>query len=153
MRSRDTIAFMIPQETFARKGEHGWPHTSHMSCGWPLMSWVAPYVTAAWTLRQWGQQAKILVADAELMKVKDRGERRWYVNGQGQTFAVIKGPVRTAATPSRFEFCYAMLCGEAAFMAFDIPSAMQKEKNSFRLKTISPGLHLILHGLRRASQA
>ena len=29
----------------------------------------------------------------ELMKLKDRGERRWYVNGQGQTFAVIEGPV------------------------------------------------------------
>ena len=27
------------------------------------------------------------------MKVKDRGDRRWYVNGQGQTFAVIEGPV------------------------------------------------------------
>ncbi len=27
------------------------------------------------------------------MKVKDRGDRRWYVNGQGQTFAVIDGPV------------------------------------------------------------
>ena len=27
------------------------------------------------------------------MKLKDWGERRWYVNGQGQTFAVIEGPV------------------------------------------------------------
>ncbi len=27
------------------------------------------------------------------MKQKDRGERRWFVNGQGQTFAVIDGPV------------------------------------------------------------
>ena len=25
--------------------------------------------------------------------VKDRGNRRWYVNSQGQTFAVIEGPV------------------------------------------------------------
>ena len=48
---------------------------------------------AAWTLRQWGQQAKLLAADAELMKVKDRGDRRWFVNSQGQTFAVIEGPV------------------------------------------------------------
>ena len=31
--------------------------------------------------------------DAELMKLKDRGNRRWYVNSQGQTFAVIEGPV------------------------------------------------------------
>jgi eukaryotic-like serine/threonine-protein kinase len=27
------------------------------------------------------------------MKVKEWGDRRWYVNGQGQTFAVIEGPV------------------------------------------------------------
>ena len=31
--------------------------------------------------------------DARLMKVKDWGNRRWFVNGQGQTFAVIEGPV------------------------------------------------------------
>ena len=34
-----------------------------------------------------------LAADAELMKLKDRGDRRWFVNSQGQTFAVIEGPV------------------------------------------------------------
>ena len=48
---------------------------------------------AEWTLRQWKQQAKLLPADAELMKLKDRGDRRWFVNSQGQTFAVIEGPV------------------------------------------------------------
>jgi formylglycine-generating enzyme required for sulfatase activity/energy-coupling factor transporter ATP-binding protein EcfA2 len=48
---------------------------------------------AEWTLRQWKQQEKLKELDAELMKLKDWGERRWYVNGQGQTFAVIDGPV------------------------------------------------------------
>jgi formylglycine-generating enzyme required for sulfatase activity len=48
---------------------------------------------AAWTLRKWGQQVKLKEADAQLMKIKTWGERRWYVNGQGQTFAVIEGPV------------------------------------------------------------
>ena len=48
---------------------------------------------AEWTLRQWGQQEKLTGLDAELSKLKDWGERRWYVNGQGQTFAVIEGPV------------------------------------------------------------
>jgi eukaryotic-like serine/threonine-protein kinase len=48
---------------------------------------------AEWTLRQWKQQEKLKELDAELMKVKDWGERRWYVNKQGQTFALIKGPV------------------------------------------------------------
>ncbi len=46
-----------------------------------------------WSLRQWNQQEKIKAADAELMTLKDRGDRRWFVNGQGQTFAVIDGPV------------------------------------------------------------
>ncbi len=48
---------------------------------------------AEWTLRQWKQQEKLKELDFESMKLKDRGERRWYVNGQGQTFAVIEGPV------------------------------------------------------------
>jgi len=48
---------------------------------------------AAWTLRQWGLKDKLVPLDAELGKLKDPGGRRWYVNGQGQTFAVINGPV------------------------------------------------------------
>ena len=48
---------------------------------------------AEWTLRKWGQQEKLQAADAELMKLKDRNDLRWYVNSQGQTFAVIEGPV------------------------------------------------------------
>jgi formylglycine-generating enzyme required for sulfatase activity len=48
---------------------------------------------AAWTLREWGQQAKLKEVDARLMKIEDRGERRWFVNSQGQNFAVIEGPV------------------------------------------------------------
>src|SRR4051812_24351044 len=47
----------------------------------------------AWTLRKWGQKEKVKAADADLAKLKDRGARRWYVNGQGQTFAVIEGQV------------------------------------------------------------
>jgi formylglycine-generating enzyme required for sulfatase activity len=48
---------------------------------------------AEWTLRKWGQQEKLKELDAELSKLKERGERRWFVNSQGQTFAVIEGPV------------------------------------------------------------
>jgi eukaryotic-like serine/threonine-protein kinase len=48
---------------------------------------------AEWTLRQWKQKEKVREADAELMSVKDRGERRWFVNSEGQTYAVIQGPV------------------------------------------------------------
>jgi formylglycine-generating enzyme required for sulfatase activity len=48
---------------------------------------------AEWALRKWGQEQKIKTVDAELLKVKDGGVRRWYVNGVGQTFAIIEGPV------------------------------------------------------------
>ncbi len=48
---------------------------------------------AEWTLRKWGRQNKVKELDAQLIKQKDRGERRWFINGQGQTFAVIEGPV------------------------------------------------------------
>ena len=50
---------------------------------------------AEWTLRKWGQQAKLTDADNRLAKLefKARGPRRWYVNSQGQTFALIEGPV------------------------------------------------------------
>ena len=48
---------------------------------------------AEWTLRQWKQHEKLEKLDAKLRKLKDRGDRRWYVNSQGQTLAVIEGPV------------------------------------------------------------
>src|SRR5262249_3601359 len=48
---------------------------------------------AEWTLRKWGQQDRVMEVDAQLVKVKDWDERRWYINDQGQTFAVIEGPV------------------------------------------------------------
>jgi formylglycine-generating enzyme required for sulfatase activity/tRNA A-37 threonylcarbamoyl transferase component Bud32 len=45
-----------------------------------------------WLLRQkWDMAADLAQADAAV-KGKPPGERRWYVNGQGQTFAVIPGP-------------------------------------------------------------
>ena len=48
---------------------------------------------AEWALRKWGQQDKLKEIDARLMKVKDRSNRRWFINGLGQTFTVIEGPV------------------------------------------------------------
>jgi formylglycine-generating enzyme required for sulfatase activity len=48
---------------------------------------------AEWTLRRWNQQETINTADVELSKLKDAGQRRWFINGQGQTFVVIDGPV------------------------------------------------------------
>ncbi len=48
---------------------------------------------AEWALRQWKNVEKLKGIDAELSKLKDRGDRRWFVNSQGQTFAVIEGPL------------------------------------------------------------
>jgi len=48
---------------------------------------------AEWALRQFDEHAKLNAADAELMKRKDWGDRRWLINSQGQTFALIEGPV------------------------------------------------------------
>jgi serine/threonine protein kinase/formylglycine-generating enzyme required for sulfatase activity len=48
---------------------------------------------AAWTIRQWGLKEKLAPIDAELARIKDPAGRRWYVNSQGQTFALIAGPV------------------------------------------------------------
>ena len=48
---------------------------------------------AEWTLRKWGQQKRLKEKDAALMTAKNWGDRRWFINGQGQTFAVIDGPV------------------------------------------------------------
>ncbi len=48
---------------------------------------------AEWTLRQWNEQAKLKAADTELPSLKDRRDRRWFINSQGQTFALIEGPV------------------------------------------------------------
>jgi serine/threonine protein kinase/formylglycine-generating enzyme required for sulfatase activity/tetratricopeptide (TPR) repeat protein len=57
---------------------------------------------AGWFLRQWGKKAKRQVIDDELSRPPDRGGRHWYVNGQGQTFALIDGPVefRMGSSPT-----------------------------------------------------
>jgi formylglycine-generating enzyme required for sulfatase activity len=46
-----------------------------------------------WLLRQrWGQEQLVAEADAALQG-RPPGERQWLVNGQGQTFTLIRGPV------------------------------------------------------------
>ena len=48
---------------------------------------------AEWTLRRWKQEDNLRAIDADLEKIEDRGENRWFVNKRGQTLAVIDGPV------------------------------------------------------------
>jgi formylglycine-generating enzyme required for sulfatase activity len=52
------------------------------------------HAAAEWTLRQWNQEEAITHVDAELRQLQDRGSRRWLVNSQGQTLALIDGPVQ-----------------------------------------------------------
>jgi formylglycine-generating enzyme required for sulfatase activity len=47
---------------------------------------------AEWALRQWHQDEALKKACAALPRPEDRGDRRWYVNSEGQTLAVIVGP-------------------------------------------------------------
>jgi serine/threonine protein kinase/formylglycine-generating enzyme required for sulfatase activity len=60
---------------------------------------------AAWLLRQWGQKDKLQQIDQELAKGRRprAGERRWYVNSQGQTFVIVPGPVEFVMGSPRTE--------------------------------------------------
>ena len=49
---------------------------------------------AEWTLRQWKQQEKLKELDAELMKLKDRGDRRWYREQPGADLRRDRGTGR-----------------------------------------------------------
>jgi formylglycine-generating enzyme required for sulfatase activity/serine/threonine protein kinase len=46
-----------------------------------------------WVLRQWKEDGKLPKLRNHRPKDPPRGKPTWYVNGQGQTFAVIPGPV------------------------------------------------------------
>jgi formylglycine-generating enzyme required for sulfatase activity len=47
---------------------------------------------AEWTLRRWGEAGSL--AAIVLPNFDNRGNRRWYANSQGQTMALIEGPVQ-----------------------------------------------------------
>ena len=48
---------------------------------------------AEWSLRRWGKEQELAAIDAALTTGKVEGARRWYLNGQGQTMVLIRGPV------------------------------------------------------------
>jgi formylglycine-generating enzyme required for sulfatase activity len=54
---------------------------------------VGIHGTAERALRHWRQEKRIESIDNELRDLKDPGPRRWFVNREGKTFAVINGPV------------------------------------------------------------
>ena len=43
--------------------------------------------------RQWRQQARLKELDQQLATGKPQEKNRWYINGQGQTMVLIRGPV------------------------------------------------------------
>ena len=47
---------------------------------------------AEWVLRQWGASAGLAEADQGLATGKVKGQRRWYLTGQGHTMAVVLMP-------------------------------------------------------------
>jgi serine/threonine protein kinase/formylglycine-generating enzyme required for sulfatase activity len=49
--------------------------------------------SAEWVLRQWKQDDTLESADLEMSRLKDPGQRRWFVNSRRQTFVKIEGPV------------------------------------------------------------
>ena len=49
--------------------------------------------SAEWVLRQWKQEHELEAAAADLSQLKDRRDRRWFVNSRRQTFVIIEGPV------------------------------------------------------------
>jgi formylglycine-generating enzyme required for sulfatase activity len=64
--------------------------------------------TADWALRRWNQEETLKKTDAGLPTLADRGDRRWFVNSQGQTLAIIEGPVAftmgsPVGEPGRFD--------------------------------------------------
>jgi serine/threonine protein kinase/formylglycine-generating enzyme required for sulfatase activity/tetratricopeptide (TPR) repeat protein/energy-coupling factor transporter ATP-binding protein EcfA2 len=48
---------------------------------------------AEWTLRQWKQEKRLEQINSELKGFDKRDHRRWYINGERQTFAIVNGPV------------------------------------------------------------
>jgi formylglycine-generating enzyme required for sulfatase activity/predicted Ser/Thr protein kinase len=46
---------------------------------------------AQWALRRWGQSPRLRAVESGL-RCKRRGDRRWFVNSQGQKLAVVEGP-------------------------------------------------------------
>jgi serine/threonine protein kinase/formylglycine-generating enzyme required for sulfatase activity len=51
------------------------------------------HAAAEWLVRQWQAADQLKLIDKELATGKVEGERRWYVNRQGQTMMVVRGPV------------------------------------------------------------
>ena len=47
---------------------------------------------SAWTLRTWRQQKKLDAMDRELITLRNWGDRRWFINKENQTFAMVLGP-------------------------------------------------------------
>ena len=95
---------------------------------------------AEWTLRQWKQQEKIKELMHELMKLNDWGDRRWFVNSQGQTFAVIEGPVefRMGSPPTEPE----RIASNETLSAWRYPPPFRHRRQGGHCRTVSAVLEV-----------
>ncbi len=50
------------------------------------------HAAAEWVLRRWGKHEQITEQTRALATGKPEGDRRWYINKQGQTLALVPGP-------------------------------------------------------------
>ena len=50
------------------------------------------HAAAEWVLRRWGKHQQIAEQTRALATGKPEGDRRWYVNKQGQTLVLVPGP-------------------------------------------------------------
>lgn len=48
---------------------------------------------AAWTLRKWEEEQRVQELTAEARTITSHEKQNWFVNSQGQTFAVVNGPL------------------------------------------------------------
>ncbi|WP_165232653.1 bifunctional serine/threonine-protein kinase/formylglycine-generating enzyme family protein [Aquisphaera insulae] len=61
------------------------------------------HAAADLALRRWRQVDVVRAIDGDLRQPGDPGDRRWFVNNQGQTFAVIDGPIEFSMGMSEAE--------------------------------------------------
>lgn len=59
----------------------------------------AIHSAAEWTLQNWDQSSILREIDEQLMTKEIETNHRWYINGQGQKFAIIQGPIEFTMGP------------------------------------------------------
>ena len=75
------------------------------------------HAAVAWLARRWGMDDTIRTIDREMVSDAADGNRDWYVNRDGLSFAVVRGPVEFVASESPPHPLLAIRRGGCAFRA------------------------------------